>query len=193
MRGFIIEVKSNRVVGIWTITFGSLFVSTPDDTVKRRISKGILRSKPTIYRGKLFAEPDYTQLANATLAELTEALSPDYVYVAEEDMEEGAIKFPPQEAKLTSNNLVGLVTKDNKVVDVWCYAGGEIKSRVRPKGSIETNEVEVSETSAGNLRCVTRTERARKAEPVSLGEISLATPYAFLPMRYFKWVERKKS
>ncbi|RLI16889.1 hypothetical protein DRO41_00320 [Candidatus Bathyarchaeota archaeon] len=193
MRGFIIEVKSNRVVGIWTITFGSLFVSTPDDTVKRRISKGILRSKPTIYRGKLFTEPDYIQPANATLAELTEALSPDYVCVAEEDMEEGAIKFPPQEAKLTSNNLVGLVTKDNKVVDVWCYAGGEIKSRVRPKGSIETNEVEVSETSAGNLRCVTRTERAKKSEPVSLGEISLATPYAFLPMRYFKWAEKRKS
>ncbi len=193
MRGFIIEVKSNRVVGIWTITFGSLFVSTPDDTVKRRISKGILRSKPTIYRGKLFTEPDYIQPANATLAELTEALSPDYVCVAEEDMEEGAIKFPPQEAKLTSNNLVGLVTKDNKVVDVWCYAGGEIKSRVRPKGSIETNEVEVSEASAGNLRCVTRTEHAKKSEPVSLGEISLATPYAFLPMRYFKWAEKRKS
>jgi len=185
MRGFIIEVNSNRIDGIWTTTFGSLFVSTPSDAVKRRISKGILRSKPTIYRGKLFAEPNYIQIANATLAELTEALSPDYVCVAEEDMEEGAIEFPPQKAKLVSNNLVGLVTKDNKVVDVWCYAGGEIKTRVRPKGLVETNEVEVSETSVGNLRCVTRTERAKKADPMSLGEISLATPYAFLPMRYF--------
>lgn len=193
MRGFIIEVSSNQVVGVWTITFGSLFVSTPNDTVKKRLSKGILRSEPTIYRGKLFAEPEYIQPANATLAELTETLSPDYVCVAEEDMKEGAIEFPPQKAKLTSNNLVGLVTKDNKVVDVWCYAGGRIKSHVRPKGSIETNEVEVSETNAGNLRCVTRTERTKKTDPVSLGEISLATPYAFLPMRYFVWAGKRKS
>jgi len=185
VRGFIIEVDSNKVVGIWTTTFGSLFVSTPNDTVKRRISKGILRSKPTVYRGKLFAEPNYIQLANATTAELTEALSPDYVCVAEEDVEEGAIKFPLQEARPVSNNLVGLVAKDNKVVDVWCYAGGEIKTRVQLKGSVETNEVEVSEASSGNLRCVTRIERAKKAPPISLGEMSLATPYSFLPLRLF--------